>query len=132
MRRRAESQDVQHKSLVVPLPPPLEESAFGLPPVRDCRTSVLGPRPVSAAIERVGKGADLLFLGRSRAKVRAGCQRTREQDGAVHGRQLALPGAPAGLHVEKVIVEAVVAGSVWLGALRTCLLYTSDAADEED
>src|SRR5664280_3308595 len=117
MRRRAESQDVQHESLVVPLPPPLEESALGSPPVRDCRASVLGPRLVSPAIERVDKGADLRLVGGVRAKVRAGRQRTREQDGAVDGRQFALPGALAGLHVEEVIVEAVVAGGVRLGSL---------------
>ena len=46
-----------------------------------------------------------------------GSQRTGEQNGAVHSRQFALPRAPAGLHVEKVIVEAVVAGGVRLGAL---------------
>ena len=118
MRGRAESQDIQHKRLVVTLPPPFQESAFGLPPVRDRRATVLRPWPVSAAIERVGKGAYFLFLGRIRVKIRAGSQRTGEQNGAVHSRQFALPGAPAGLHVEKMIVKAVVAGRVRLGALR--------------
>ena len=116
---RAEPQDIQHKRLVVTLPPPFQKSAFGFPPVRDRSATVLRPWPVSAAIERVGKGAYFLFLSRIRVKIRAGSQRTGEQNGAVHGRQFALPGAPAGLHVEKMIVKAVVAGSVRLGTLRT-------------
>ena len=117
MSGRAESQDIQHQRLVVAFPAPFQESAFGFPPVRDRSATILRPSPVSAAIERVGKGAYFLFLGRIRVKIRARRQRTGEQNGAVHRRQFALPGAPAGLHVEKMIIEAVVAGSVRLGAL---------------
>src|ERR1039457_2679817 len=118
MSGRAKSQDIQYKRLVVAFPTVLEKSAFGLPPVRDRSATVLRPRPVGATIERVGKGAYFLFLSRIRVKTRARSHRACQQNGAVHGRQFALPGAPAGLHVEKMIIKAVVTGSVWLGALR--------------
>ena len=55
MRRRAESQDVEHQRLVVALPAPWQKSALGFPSVGDRRPAVLRPRPVDAAIERVGK-----------------------------------------------------------------------------
>src|SRR5439155_22365814 len=117
MRGRTESQDIQHKRLVVAFPTVLEKSALWFPPVRNRYTAVLCPRPIDAAIERVGKGADFLFLSRIPNKIRAGSQRTSEQNRAVHRRQFALPGAPASLHVEKMIIKTMVAGSVRLGPL---------------
>src|ERR1035437_8867281 len=117
MRGRAESQDIQHKRLVVTLPPPFQKSAFGLPPVRDRSAPVLRPRPVSTTIERVGKGSYFPVVSRIRVKIRARSQSTGEQNGAVHSRQFALPRASPGVHVEKMIIEAVVAGNVRLGAL---------------
>ena len=117
MRGRTESQDIQHKRLVVAFPTVLEKSAFWFPPVRNRYTAVLCPRPIDAAIERVGKGADFLFLSRIPNKIRAGSQRTSEQNRAVHRRQFALPGAPASLHVEKMIIKTMVAGSVRLGPM---------------
>src|SRR5450759_188578 len=89
-----------------------------LPPVRDRSSTVLRPRPVSATIERVGKGSYFPVVSRIRVKIRARSQSTGEQNGAVHSRQFALPHAPAGLHVEKMIIEAVITRSVRLGALR--------------
>src|ERR1035437_2644012 len=68
---RAESHDIQHKRLVITFPPPFQKSAFGLPPVRDRSATVLRPRPVSAAIKRVGKGPYFPFVSRIRVKIRA-------------------------------------------------------------
>ena len=85
--------------------------------MRNGQATVLSPRPVDAAIERISKGTNFLFLGRIRVKIRSGSQRTGEQNGAVNSRQFALPSALAGLHVQKMIKKAVVAGSVRLGAL---------------
>ena len=50
------------------------------------------PPPVSAAIECVGKGAYFIFLSRIRVKICARSQRTRQQQGAVHGRQFGVTG----------------------------------------
>ena len=118
MSRRTQPQDVQQQRLVVAFPAVLEEAAFGLPAVRDGRAAVLRPLPIGTAIERVGEGADLMLVGRIRVKVHPCRQRARQQKRAVYRRQFALPGAPAGLHVEKMIVEALVAGRVGFGALR--------------
>ena len=74
--------------------------------------------PIGAAIERVAEGADFALVGCIGVEIDPRRQRAGQQEGAIHCRQLALPGAPAGLHVEKMIVEAVVAGGVGLGALR--------------
>ena len=80
---------------------------------------VLRPLPVGAAIERVGEGADLMFFGRICVKEHTSRQRARQQKSAVYRRQLALPGTPAGLHVEKMIIKTMVAGRVGFGTVRT-------------
>ena len=119
MRGRAESQDVQHERLVVAFPAVFEKSAFGFPTVRDRSAAVLRPRPVGAAIERVGEGAYFPFLRRVRVKIRSGRQRAGEQNGAIDGRQFALPRTSTGLHVEKMIIETVITGGVGFRTLRT-------------
>src|SRR6185437_2805925 len=118
MRGRTQSQDIQHERFVVAFPAVLEKSAFGLPAVRDRSATVLRPGPVGAAIERVGQGTYFFFLGRVSVEIRTRSQDAGEQNGAVHRRQFALPRAPAGLHVQKMIIKAMVAGSVGLWALR--------------
>ena len=115
MSGRAESQDIQQQRLVVAFPAVFEKSAFGLPAVRHRCAAVLRPWPVGAAIERVGKGADFLFVGRIRVKIDARRQRTGQQKSAVHRRQFALPGAPAGPHIEKMIIKALIAGGIGSG-----------------
>ena len=82
-----------------------------------CAT-VLRPLPIRAAIEPVGEAADFLLVGCIRVKIHARRQRTRQQKRAVDRGQFAVPGAPAGPHVEKVIIKALVAGGVGFGALR--------------
>jgi hypothetical protein len=74
--------------------------------------------PIGAAIERVAKGADFTLVSRTGVEIHSRRQRAGQQEGAIHRRQLALPGATAGLHVEKMIVKPLVAGGVGLGALR--------------
>src|SRR5664280_653115 len=117
MRWRTEPQDIQHEGLVVALPPPFQESAFRLPSLTDRSAAVLRPGPVSAAIERVGEEADFLFRRRVRVEICARSQRAGKEYGAVHGREFTSPRSPTGLHVEKVVVEAVVAGGIRFGAL---------------
>ena len=115
---RAEREHVEQERLVVALPAERDEAALGLPAVRQRLALVLRPGPVGAAIKRVGKGADLALAGRVGLEVGGGGQHAGQQEGAVHRRQLALPGTPPGPHVEEMIVEAPVAGGVGLGAVR--------------
>ena len=118
MSGRAEPHHIEQQRLIVAFPAVLEEAAFGLPAVRDRCALILRPLPIDAAIERIGEGADFMLVGGVRTKIRSRRQRTCQQKGAIYCRQFALPGAPAGPHVEKMIVEALVAGRVRLGALR--------------
>ena len=118
MGRRAEAEDVQQHRLVVALPAIWQEAAFRLPPERDGAVVDLRPAPVGAPVQRVGQRADFFLLAVAAVEVAGGGQGARQQEGGVDRRQLALPCAAAGLHVEEVIVEAAVAGGVGLGAVR--------------
>src|SRR4029079_7694709 len=71
MRRRAEAEHVQQQGFVIAFPPPRQESALGLPAVRDRGAPVLRPLPVGAAIERVGEVPDFPFVGSGRVEVGA-------------------------------------------------------------
>jgi hypothetical protein len=74
--------------------------------------------PIGTPVKRVGEDADFILVGDVRVKIHSRCQRTRQQKGAVNGGQFALPGASAGPHVEKMVIEAMVARSVGFRALR--------------
>ena len=118
MRGRAEPQDVQQQRLVVAFPSPRQKSASGFQPCVTVVAAVLRPcasrrgDTIASAATRIS--ARPAYPRRNtRRRQHAG-----EQDRAVHGRQFALPRAAPGLHVEKVIIEAVVAGGVRLGALQ--------------
>ena len=76
------------------------------------------PPPVGSTVELVGQPADLgLFLGVAVEVGRTG-EHAREEEGRIDRRQLALPGAATGLHVEEVVVEPPVAGRIRLRSLR--------------
>ena len=115
---RAERKHVEQERFIVTLPTILEEAAFRLPAVRQRCPLILGPVPIGAAIERVGEGADLMLVGRIRVEITSRRQRTGQQKGAVYRRQLALPGAPSGPHVEKMIIKTLIAGGIGLRAVR--------------
>lgn len=119
MNGRAEPQDIQQQRLIIAFPAVVEKSAFRLPAVRHCCLMVLRPLPIGSAIERVGEGTDVMLVGRIRIKIHSCRQCARQQQRAIHCREFALPGASAGLHVEKMIIEALIAARVGLGALWT-------------
>src|SRR3546814_17342075 len=85
----------------------------------DVCSSDLCPRPVRALVEEIRQIADLLLLGGVVVEIRRGGQHAGEQERAVHGGQIALPGALAAAHVEEVIVEPAIPGGIGLLALRT-------------
>ena len=118
MRRRAEPQDIEQKRLIISFPAVLQESALGCPSVADGFSPVLRPAPIGSAIERIGQCADLGFGLRVRIEKRRRGQRAGQQKRAVDGRQLALPGSPAGLHIQEVIVKAAISRGVRLRPMR--------------
>src|SRR5271169_5780350 len=104
MSGRAHPQDVQQHRLVVTGPTEFEKSALRLPAVSKRGATILRPLPIHAAIELIRKGADFLLVGVVRVEIDSRRQRSRQQESAVYRRQLALPGAPAAPHVEKMII----------------------------
>ncbi len=117
-RRRTQAQHVQQQRLVVAFPAVAQEAAFGRPAVRDRAAPVLSPLPIRTAVQRVGQGAQFLFVGTAGVEVHRRRERAGQQEGGVDGGQLALPGAAPAAHVEKVVVEALVSGGVGLWAVR--------------
>jgi hypothetical protein len=77
----------------------------------------LGPAPIDARVQSVGEVANLALGRRVAVEVRRGRQHPAQQQGRVDGRELALPGACAGLLVEKVILEPLMPGRVGFGSL---------------
>jgi hypothetical protein len=115
--RGSQPQDVEDQGLVIPFPAPGQEPGLGRPAVGDGRPSRGRPAPVHPTIEDVGQGADLLLLRRVGLEIGGGGENSRQQQRGVDGGELAAPCSPAALHVEEVVVEAVVARGVGLGTL---------------
>ena len=95
-----------------------DEAVLRAPAVGDRRPAVQGPAPVGSTVELVGQTSYLGFLLAVAVEIGRTGEHAREEKGRVDGRQLAVPHAPTGLHVEEVIVEALVAGRVRLGSVR--------------
>ena len=86
--------------------------------MRDHGTAVLRPAPVGAAIEVVRDPPDFGFVRIVLAEI-GGCgEHAGEEQGGIDGGKLALPDPFPRLHVEEMVVEALVAGGVGLGAMR--------------
>ena len=81
-------------------------------------SAVLRPSPIGPTIERIGESANFLLLRGLGVEIGTGRQGAGQQEGAIDRRQFAVPGAPACLHVEEMIVEAAMAGGVGLRSLR--------------
>ncbi|MER9864583.1 hypothetical protein [Mesorhizobium sp. M0185] len=84
----------------------------------DGGAAVLRPSPVGAPVERIGKPPDFQFGFIVLAKIGAGGQHASKQKRRIDGGQLTLPDAAAGLNVEEMVVEALVARCVGFGPLR--------------
>jgi hypothetical protein len=115
---RTEAEDVHEQGLVVALPMVRDEAILGAPAMGERRPTVQGPAPVRSTKELVGQTSDLRLLLAVAVEVGRTGEHAREEEGGIDGRQLAVPHAPTGLHVEEVIVEALVAGRIRLGSVR--------------
>ena len=118
MLGRPQPQDIQQQRLVVAFPPVVEEAGFRLPAVRHRIPLGLCPLPTGTAVERVVKFMDFALVVATGVVIGPRRQRASQQESAIQCRQFALPGATAGLHVEKMIVKTLVAGRVRLRPLR--------------
>ena len=81
------------------------------------RLAGLGPTPVDAAVDGVGERADLALLGRFEGEVGRSGQHAGDEKSGVDRRQLAAPRAGAGVHVQKMVEEALVARGVRVAIL---------------
>ena len=114
---RAQAEDVEQHRLAVSLPAVAQETGPGFPSHVHHAAVRGGPGPVDPLVEEPGKIADLPFVVRRGGEVHAAREDAGDQNRGVDHRQLALPNAPASLHVEEVVVEASMAGGVRLLAL---------------
>src|ERR1700692_2198690 len=81
--------------------------------------AVLRPSPIAPAVERIGETTNFSLLRELVVKIGGSREGAGQQEGAINGRHFAVPGAPAGVHVQKMIVEPLMAGGVRLRSLRT-------------
>ena len=121
MCRRAQAQQVDQQPLVVALPSIAQEAAAGLPTKGHRRAAVLRPVPIGAAVKRVGKFADLAILGAVAREILRSGQHARQEKRGVDRRKLAIPGALAVVHVEEMVVEALVPRRVCVPALNAVM-----------
>ncbi len=77
------------------------------------------PLPVRPPIELVRQPADLRLLLRVGVEVGGAREHPGKKERRVDRRQLAVPSAATGLHVEEVVIEAAMPGGIRLGSLRT-------------
>src|ERR1700687_454555 len=129
---RAKPQHVHQQRLIVSLVSITDETIFRCAAVDDrdifyglsrptvcvTRNGVERPLPVGAAKQRVGEFADFTLGGRVSVKEHRRRKHSRQQKPAVNRGQLTLPGTPTIFHLQKMIVETLVARYVRLGSLR--------------
>src|SRR6185436_2559631 len=108
------AEDVEQKALVVAFVAVRQEVGLGLPAVSERRTPIARPIPVSSTVECVRQAADLGLVVGILVEIAGAGEHAREQKRRVEGRQLALPNPPAGVDVEEVVEEALVAGGTRL------------------
>ena len=85
------------------------------------RAAVASPVPIRAAVERIGEPANFALIGAVAGEIRRGGQHARQQEGRVDRRKLAVPDAPSVDHIEKMIVETLVARRVGVRALNAAV-----------
>ena len=108
VRGRAQPEHVENQGLVVTLPAVVQEAEFGHPPLGQGRGIVLGPAPVDPLVECLRCIADLGLL--RAVEIATHRQHAGQQQRGVNQRELAVPHARAGLHVQEMVVKAAVAG----------------------
>ena len=102
MRGGADGKQIDHHQLAVVRPARVEESALGVPAHGKRLAAVQHPGPIDALVNLRGQVLNFRIV-----EVRAGGEHAAKEKGRVHGRELALVPAGAGIHVVKVVVEAV-------------------------
>src|SRR3954465_1924844 len=96
---------------------PAQETGRGLPAHRDTIALVQRPAPVDALVNEFCERA-YLGLGFTLAVEILCCgQNTGDEQSGIDGRQLAIPRAVAGIHMEKMVEEAAIASRVAFRAL---------------
>src|SRR6185437_9556214 len=110
MGRRAQRQGIQQQRLAVTLPAVMQIAAFGFPALPDGALAVLRPAPVDPSVQLVGQLAQFGLGRRVGGEIGGRGEHAGDQHGAVDHRQLRLPHPRAGADIEKVVVEALVAG----------------------
>src|SRR6202045_1292918 len=115
--RRRQAQNKKNDRFVIAIPAIVQKAALRLPSLPRGRCAAAGPLPIDAAVDRIGAFANLVFAWRVLAEILARSQHPREQQRGVDQRHLRLPDPLAGLHVEEVVIEALIAGRVRLFAL---------------
>src|ERR1700687_3392455 len=123
---RAKPQHVHQQRLIVSLVSITDETIFrgtamddrdifyglGRPTVCVTRNGVERPLPVGAAKQRIGGFADFTLGGRVNVKNPPRRNHPRQQKRAVNRGKFTLPGTTAVFHLQKVIVESLVARHV--------------------
>ena len=129
MARRPEREEHDEHRLVVALPVVRDETRLRLPAHADEIAPHLRPLPVDAPVDRVDLGPDLRLVGMIGIEVGLRVQHAADQEGRVDRRQLAAVGAMAGLHVEEMVEESLVARHA--DALRPLRRMTEEADGRE-
>ena len=103
VRRRADRQHVQQQAFVEVIPGCIEEAAVRHPAHAHHAPAAAHPVPVDVLVQRARQRLHLA------AEVLPGHQRAGGQQRRVDGRQLAVPHALTGLHVDEVVEETALA-----------------------
>ena len=109
-----QTQNIQNSRLVIAIPAIVQESALRLPSLPHGRCTAARPLPIDAAVDRIGAFADLVLVWRVLAEIDGSGQHAREKQRCVDQRHFTPPDALAGLHVEEVVIETLIAGRVRL------------------
>src|SRR5207302_2018021 len=110
--RRTEAENVKNQCFVVALILVGDKAAFRAPAVPDGALFALGPAPVNTAVKSLGQAPDLPLFLRILIEVDASGEDACQQKRRIKSGQFALPDPSSRLHVEEVVVEALVACSV--------------------
>ena len=119
VRGRAEPEQVEHQRLVVALPAVGQEALLGRPAVAHAslpRSASIASRPCGTAHRRACGSRLPRRVCCSKYAAAASMPASRNAVSTLDSSRS--PGAPAALHVEEVIVEALVAGGIGLGPVR--------------
>src|SRR5271167_3265905 len=117
MRRRTQSQQVDHHQLAIMVPAIFQKTALRFPSHGKRFAAVQHPWPIGAFVDCSGKILNLGVL-----EILASGQHAAQQQGSVHGRKLAIPDACSRFHIDEVVIEPMFVGQMQLRKTQ-CLSY---------